>query len=97
MTELINEGSEVCEVFAPTFATILNANTRASEFVRYALNVQDGLNVSFSCMTGNAQEYLAFVDALKAELSRHDVALVFAYDYTNDVHDVTNVYVVCNE
>lgn len=97
MAQLINEGSHVCESFAGTFETILTANTRNSEFIRYTLNVQDGLPVTFSCMTGNAREYLALIDALRTELRKHDVALVFAYDYTNESKDETNVYVVCSE
>lgn len=97
MAQLINEGSHVCELFAGTFETIMNANARASEFVRYTLNVQDGLSVTFSCMTGSARKYLAFGDALRAELRKHDIALVFAYDYTNASKDETNVYVICSE
>ncbi len=97
MTNLLNEGSEVCEIFANTFQTIVDANTRNESFIRYTLNIQQGLSVSFSCMSGNAREYLAFVEALREELRRHDTALVFAYDYTNESKDETGVYVVCNE
>lgn len=94
MAALVYEGSHVTETFASSFETLVAGITRANEFVHFSLNVQDGLNVNFSCLSGSASEYIAFVDALRLELSKHDTALVVAYDYRHS-NDETTVFIVC--
>lgn len=80
---LIKDGISVRECFARDFNSEVCTNTVRSEFVRYELNVQDGINTSVSCICARASEYIVFRENVTSEIQKHGIALVLVSDYSN--------------
>lgn len=91
---IINSGSYVKETFKSDFKSLVNGIAMRNDSVNMYLNVQDGEGAHLLGNHAYAYEYLAFMDALEAEISAHGVAIVVATDYKNDNHAV---FVVCDD
>lgn len=94
MNATIYAGSYVEETFKSDFKSLVNYIAMCNDSVNMYLNTQDGEGAHLLGNHAYAYEYLAFMDALEAEISTHGVAIVVATDYKTDVHDTT-VFVVC--
>ena len=93
MDATIYAGSHVKETFKSDFKSLVNGITMRNDSVNMYLNTQDGEGADLLGNHAYAYEYLAFMDALEAEISTHGVAIVVATD-NKTVHDTT-VFVVC--
>lgn len=94
MDATIYAGSYVKETFESDFKTIVNGIAMRNDSVNMYLNAQDGEGAHLLGNHAYAYEYIAFMDALEAEISTHGMAIVVATDYKTDVH-ATTVFVVC--
>jgi hypothetical protein len=92
MDATIYAGSYVKETFESDFKSLVNDIAMSNDSVNMYLNTQDGEGAHLLGNHAYAYEYLAFMNALEAEISTHGVAIVVATDYRNDVH---SVFVVC--
>lgn len=93
---IINDGSHVTEKFYSSFKSLVNSLARVNNNVRFSLNVQDKVNVDFSCDYSSASEYIKFLDALNKELKKNYIAIVIEYDYRKNTSETT-IFVVCND
>lgn len=93
MDATIYAGSHVKETFKSDFKSLVNGITMRNDSVNMYLNTQDDEGADLLGNHAYAYEYLAFMDALEAEISAHGVAIVVATD-NRTVHDTT-VFVVC--
>ena len=94
MDATIYAGSYVKETFESDFKTLVNDIAMGNDSVNLYLNVQDGEGAHLLGTHAYAYEYLAFMNALEAEISTHGMAIVVATYYRTDVH-ATTVFVVC--
>lgn len=94
MDATIYAGSYVKETFESDFKSLVNDIARGNDSVNMYLNVQDGEGAHLLGNHAYAYEYLAFMDALEAEIREHGIAIVIATYYRTDVH-ATTVFVVC--
>lgn len=92
MDATIYAGSYVKETFESDFKSLVNDIAMGNFSVNMYLNTQDGEGAHLLGNHAYAYEYLAFMDALEAEIQEHDIAIVIATDYKNDVH---TIFVVC--
>lgn len=93
MDATIYAGSHVKETFESDFKSLVNGITMRNDSVNMYLNTQDGEGADLLGNHAYAYEYLAFMDALEAEISAHGVAIVVATD--NKTVHATTVFVVC--
>ena len=93
MDATIYAGSHVKETFKSDFKSLVNGIAMRNDSVNMYLNIQDSEGTDLLGNHAYAYEYLAFMDALEAEISAHGVAIVVATD-NKTVHDTT-VFVVC--
>lgn len=96
MDATIYAGSHVKETFESDFKSLVNGITMRNDSVHMYLNTQDDNGADLLGNHAYAYEYLAFMDALEAEISAHGVAIVVVTDNRTDVHDTT-VFVVCDD
>lgn len=96
LSTIFNDGSHVHEIFASKLKSLVNGFAKENEHVNFKLNVQDDKSASINCNYAYAYEYIAFMDALEAEISTHGVAIVIANDYRYDSQENT-IFVVCDE
>lgn len=96
MDATIYAGSYVKETFESDFKSLVNGIAMRNDSVNMYLNTQDGDGAHLLGNHAYAYEYLAFMDALEAEISAHGVAIVVATDNRTAVHDTT-VFVVCDD
>ena len=96
MDATIYAGSHVKETFASAFKSIVNDIAMRNVSVNMYLNVQDGEGAHLLGNHAYAYEYIAFMNALEAEISTHDVAIVVATDYRHDTVENT-IFVVCDD
>ena len=96
MDATIYAGSHVKETFESDFKSLVNDIAMRNVSVNMYLNVQDGEGAHLLGNHAYAYEYIAFMNALEAEISTHGVAIVVVTYYSNDVHDTT-VFVVCDD
>ena len=94
MDATIYAGSYVKETFENDFKSLVNGIAMRNDSVNMYLNVQDGESAHLLGNHAYAYEYIAFMNALEAEISTHGMAIVVATNYRTDVHDTT-VFVVC--
>lgn len=96
MDATIYEGSYVKETFESDFKSLVNGIAMRNDSVNMYLNMQDGEGAHLLGNHAYAYEYLAFMDALEAEISTHGVAIVVGTYYSTDVNNTT-VFVVCDD
>ena len=96
MDATIYAGSYVKETFESDFKSLVNGIAMRNDSVNMYLNTQDGKGAHLLGNHSYAYEYLAFMNALEAEISTHGVAIVVGTYYGTDVHDTT-VFVVCDD
>ena len=96
MSTLIKDGSHVRETFKSDFKSLVNGIAMRNDSVNMYLNTQDGKGAHLLGVHAYAYEYIAFMNALEAEISTHGVAIVVGTYYGTDVHDTT-VFVVCDD
>jgi len=96
MSIFINDGAHVTEKIYSSFKLLVNSFASVNNNVRFSLNVQDKVNVDFSCDYSSASEYIKFLDALNKELKKNDIAIVIENDYRKNTSETT-IFVVCND
>ena len=87
--------SYVKETFKSDFKSLVNGIAMRNDSVNMYLNSQDDKGAHLLGNHAYAYEYLAFMDALEAEISTHGVAIVIATDNRTAKRENT-IFVVCD-